>query len=464
MADGDLILPLEFDDAGPPFELGSCGRELYQALAPLAYDDEANGWPLAHLCRALGGMRQPISDLVRAWNEPDVEALSGISDEDRTPEPVTVTMPRSGWSRAAHPSAAPGRDGEIDLLPFVGQLAGVRGIEPLSDGDRREAIKRRDGYVRGQPESVRSFALRFTDGVGVTVRERYNPSLGIGVDAPYYGRVIVKRSRIRDLARVNLVPNARAALGTDLMSSAMSVASSFTSVSVTRQTCAWHSGIPYCFQLAATHRNSTLAERVSLTITTGGTAGIPVEPGKPYTVSAYVTVTDPTADTSSDRGIGWAVQWYDAAGTPVMFEGRATVADEMAPDVRLSATFEPPASAAYAQFQLGLTTATPLDTVALQATALMVEQTTQLNPFGDADTSGWSARGERHASASYGPGIDAPDLVARILARIPAGLIYDVVISDAPDYTDVVAAVAGVRPTYLDVKTRYPTYTKLLEG
>ncbi|HST39677.1 MAG TPA: hypothetical protein VLK58_09215 [Conexibacter sp.] len=437
MPDGDLILSLQFDDAGPDFEMGSCGRELYRALAPLAYDDEHSGWPLAHLCEALGRMRQPISDLVRAWSEPGVAALSGISDEGRAHQPVVVTMARSGWSRAAHPSRAPGREGEIDLLPFVGQLAGVRGIEPLDDDARREAIKRRDGYVRGQPESVRSFALGFTDGEGVVVRERYNPSLGIGVDAPHHGRVIVKRSRIRNLARVNLVPNARAAVGTDLMASVMSVASSFTAVTLTRETCSWHSGTPYCFQLTGTHRDAVFADRLSLAITAGGTRGVPVEPDKPYVVSGYVTVTDPTTDLSFERGIGWAVQWYNAAGAALTFEQGPTIADELAPDTRLSATFLAPPAAAYAQFQLGLTSGTPLDTVALQATALMVEQNETPSGFGDADTPSWESLGERYASPSRSPGITVADLAARILARIPAGLIYDVVISDERDWTDV---------------------------
>ncbi len=153
MADGDIIVPLAFDDGlvedpRPPFYMGSCAQELYEGSgAAGGMTTSATRWVLARLCEALGRMRQPISDLVRAWSEEDVPAMSGHSDDGVAPVSMTVTMPRSGWSRAAHPRAAPGRGAEIDLLPFVGQLAGVRGIEPLSNADRREAIKRRGGLL-----------------------------------------------------------------------------------------------------------------------------------------------------------------------------------------------------------------------------------------------------------------------------------------------------------------------------
>jgi hypothetical protein len=154
--------------------MGSCGVELYDASQPLAAFDEDHGMAFAHLCEAIGRMRQAVSDLVR--------------DTDEGP----------GWSMATDVDRAPGADSEIDMLPFLGQLVGVGKIAHLSDADRREAIRQRDGFWRGRPESIVSFALRYTDGTpgAVQLRERYNPALGAGIDAPYHGRVIIKRSRL----------------------------------------------------------------------------------------------------------------------------------------------------------------------------------------------------------------------------------------------------------------------------
>lgn len=190
MTEGHIVLTLAFDDGElfpdpvPP-PLGSCGQELYDAIAPLAQDDHLHGWALAHVCEAIGRMRQAVSDIVRDWEEEVV--IDG--------RPRTVVRP--GWSRATDVSSAPGADGEIDMLPFLGQLVGVRGIEALSDADRREAIRGRDGFSRGSASAILAFARRFTDGGGVVLRERYSEELGAGVDAPGSGEIRIKRSRLR---------------------------------------------------------------------------------------------------------------------------------------------------------------------------------------------------------------------------------------------------------------------------
>lgn len=178
------------DPIPPP--MGTCGADLYEAMRPFAGDryevDAANGWVLAHLCEAIGRMRQAVSDLVR--------------DSDDGP----------GWSPLTDVDRAPGADQEIDGLPFVAQLAGVQLTPGLNDTDRRAAILRRDGFHRGRPDAIVSFAERYTDGTpgAVQIRERYNPALGLGVDAPYYGRIIIKRSRL--LPGVDTVDLARRVL------------------------------------------------------------------------------------------------------------------------------------------------------------------------------------------------------------------------------------------------------------
>ncbi|MDO8187221.1 hypothetical protein Q5424_09335 [Conexibacter sp. JD483] len=451
MADGDVILPLDFGE-GPDFAMGSCGRELYEALAPLAYDDELYGWPLATLCEALGRMRQPISDLVRAWNEPDVEAYAGNTDTR-----VTLTMPRSGWSRAAHPSEAPGAPaapGSVDLLPFVGQLVGVRGIEQLSNDDRREAIKRRDGYSRGQLRSILSYARSFTDGDGVTLRERYNPDAASGVDAPYRGRVVIKRSRVRGLARVNMIANPRAEgpfTTVRLLSS-----STMTATFLSRVAWTW-SEIDHAFAVEGTLPDDQSSGWVGIAFSDAGRAAHPVVPGLPYTASVLLAVTD--ASFLVD-GVRWVARWFDSNGAPLATVEGTRWATLNIWGFPFASTWVAPPGAAYGQFSVEQKTDFPNgDRVAFEVTAAMLEQTARAGEFGDALTPGWRPLGALNASPAQGPGLSADEFAARILKRIPAGLRYDVWISDELDFDDV----KGTFTSYADLLDRTTGYNDLLE-
>lgn len=161
-------------DPVPP-AIGSVGEEVYAALRPLADDDRNQGWTLLHICEAAGRMWQAVHDLTR------------YDDQGRP-----------GWSALLDLERCPGQSDEIDGLPFLGQIAGVRRIAHLPDDERRAAIREREGYHRGRPAAIVSYAMRFTDGTpgAVVIRERYDPALGLGVDAPYHGRVRIKRSRL----------------------------------------------------------------------------------------------------------------------------------------------------------------------------------------------------------------------------------------------------------------------------
>lgn len=158
----------------PPFPMTDLGRERYEALRMFAWADAEHGWPLAHVCEAHGRMLQAVADLVR--------------DEDGHP----------GWSRLVDLDRAPGAAEEIDCLPFIAAPAGVRLAPALGDAERREAIRRREGFHRGRPAAIVSWVSRFTDGTpgAVTLRERYDPGLGGGVDAACHLEVRIRRSRL----------------------------------------------------------------------------------------------------------------------------------------------------------------------------------------------------------------------------------------------------------------------------
>jgi len=175
---GQVLLTLIFEDGaaadGRP-RLGTVGAELYDALHPFAWADREHGWALAHMCEAVGRMWQAVADLVH-------------EDEQGRP----------GWSAVMDVDRAPGAGSEIDCLPFLAQFAGVRLQPGMTDSERRAAIRAREGYHRGRPGAIIDFALTFTDRLpgSVYLRERYDPDLGAGVDAPGHGRVVIRRSRL----------------------------------------------------------------------------------------------------------------------------------------------------------------------------------------------------------------------------------------------------------------------------
>ncbi|MDO8209285.1 hypothetical protein [Conexibacter sp. CPCC 206217] len=451
MAEGDVILELEYEDGGPT--LGSCGAVLYAAVAPLAYADEENGWPLAHLCEALGRMRQPISDMVRAWDE--------RVRVDEVREGYMQTVVRSGWSRATHVTAAPGAreavDGGFDMLPFLGQLVGVRDIEGLDDADRRAAIRERDGFSRGRPLSIRSFAERFTGGGGVELRERYDPNLPRGIDAPYHGRVMIKRSRVRGLQRVNLATNPRAQVNTAGASAAGS--SGILGATLSRVACLWHPGIEWCYRVTGAQPSDTEYRSVRFVLGGTGRSALPVIPRRPYTISAYVNVSDPASQTTEPQGLQWAVAWFDVSGAALTTSFGPGFLDEGLDDARVSSTFTPPSGAVFGQFRLQQSTSTPDDVMQFELTAILLEQADELREFGDALTPGWRADGTLHASQSRDDGITADEIRTRVLARVPAGLIYDVLIVDYAVYDDIAAET-----TYAGLNASVTNYDDLLEG
>ncbi|MDW5597652.1 hypothetical protein VSS74_25095 [Conexibacter stalactiti] len=449
MENGDLILTLEFDDSRPP-EMGSCGAELYAALAPLAYDDAANGWPLAHLCEALGRMRQPVSDMVRAWEET-------VRPNPLDPDYAQVVT-RSGWTRATHVDAAPGAaaaiGGGFDMLPFLGQLVGVRGIEGLNDSDRRAAIRERAGFSRGRPRSIVSFAERFTDGTPGTVRlrERYNPAVGAGVDAPYHGRVLIRRSRLSALERDNLALNPRVTgpPGGTLILSHRLTGAYFSAVA-----CPWHAGASMC------HRVVGIAETPLTGVARVGLQPaqtvVSIVPGELYTASSYVTVI---SSAEPDETIGWTVSWRNAGGTEIATETGPTRTAGGLLDARLAGTFRAPANATRAYFQLWHTSSSPGQDIAFEMTATMIEQGARPGTYGDGDSPGWRWLGAPGASLSEKPGMTLTELTERIRAIIPAGLVYDLVITDDLDYDDV----EETHDSYTDLITATANYSDLLEA
>lgn len=119
--------------------VGTATETLYDALAPLAPDDEASDWPLLKLCSAIcDPLLQPVDDVVR-------------DDEDGT---------YAGWERVLDPDVAP-----EDYLVWLGQFVGVtvtpRGTDELAEDFILRAvtqIKDEAGFRRGRPATIAAAA------------------------------------------------------------------------------------------------------------------------------------------------------------------------------------------------------------------------------------------------------------------------------------------------------------------
>jgi hypothetical protein len=110
-------------------ELDSYAEQIYEQMAPLAFADEENGWPLLHLCAANGSLYQPVEDLVR--DQGDAPGWSQLVDVDRCPD---------------------------DFLPWLAQLPGVQLDYGATAESMRNRIRSTDGAKRGGANAFRGAA------------------------------------------------------------------------------------------------------------------------------------------------------------------------------------------------------------------------------------------------------------------------------------------------------------------
>ena len=98
---------------------------LYQQLAPVAQDDEQNGWATAHLCTVLTARRERIAALAK--------------EQDGRP----------GFARLLNVD-----DCDAEDLPYLGYYNGtpLSGLEP--EEEQRRRIREARGSKRGRPSAV----------------------------------------------------------------------------------------------------------------------------------------------------------------------------------------------------------------------------------------------------------------------------------------------------------------------
>lgn len=149
--------------------VGSFGAELYEAVEPLAWADEENGWALLTLCGAIGEMFQQVRDL-------------GSPDPDGNP----------GWSQLLDVTRCP-----TAYLPWLGQFVGVQVDTSLTDTQQRSQITNEAGMARGSLAAIRGAAQKYLTGSRtVQILER------VGGDA-YAFTVVTYTSETPDSAAVS---------------------------------------------------------------------------------------------------------------------------------------------------------------------------------------------------------------------------------------------------------------------
>lgn len=141
--------------------VGSVAQQLYDALTPLAFADEACDWSLLYFLAANGQMVQQIDTY--ASDTPDGDpGWSILLDIDRCPD---------------------------EALGYIAQCCGVSLLAGATSDQSRLRIRSTDGMKRGTPSAVIGAAQQaLIAGQRVTLRERYNPA-NPSVDSPYHFEV-----------------------------------------------------------------------------------------------------------------------------------------------------------------------------------------------------------------------------------------------------------------------------------
>lgn len=116
--------------------LSFTAQRLYDELAPLATEDEANGWALASYCSALAAQLDEVADLSRDQDDGTI-GWAGVFDLDTVP---------------------------AKFLPWLAQFVGVVIPESLDPAAQRLRVRETDGFKRGTPDAIRGAARQTLTG------------------------------------------------------------------------------------------------------------------------------------------------------------------------------------------------------------------------------------------------------------------------------------------------------------
>lgn len=157
----------------PTVTNGQVADELFEAVAPLAYDDATNDNATLGLVNALALVLDDIATIVN---------------------PADGSAP---WSLVYDLDNAP-----VEWLPWLGQWVGVRIPTGLDEASMRLRVRETDGFKRGSVGAIMGAARqRLIGDRKVVLRERYDPSDPL-VDSPYHLTVFTFTDETPDSAAV----------------------------------------------------------------------------------------------------------------------------------------------------------------------------------------------------------------------------------------------------------------------
>lgn len=149
----------------PPPVLKSFAAELYQRLAPMAWDDANQAYSLALLCAGIGEMFQIVEDLSRD----QILANNKVAP---------------GWSQVMDVNRCP-----VYALPWLAQFVGTRVDNRLTEAAIRQQVTDANNWKRGTLGAIQGAPKPYLSGnQTVIVRERWNAATG--KSDPYYFQVI----------------------------------------------------------------------------------------------------------------------------------------------------------------------------------------------------------------------------------------------------------------------------------
>lgn len=148
-----------------PADLKSFAADIYERLAPLAYDDAHQGYALAAYVGAFGQMFQVVEDYGR-----DQDLGGG------------VVAP--GWSVLTDINRCP-----PEALGWLAQFVGVQLQVGLDDATQRARIRETAGWKRGTLGAISGAAHQYLTGAkNVIIRER---DAAASPTAPEYGLTVI---------------------------------------------------------------------------------------------------------------------------------------------------------------------------------------------------------------------------------------------------------------------------------
>jgi hypothetical protein len=151
--------------------LTATAQRMYDAIAPLVANDEANGWAAAHFCAARAAMFDEVANLS--------EPLPG----------------KPTWSRLVDPDTCPAK-----FLPWLGQFVGVVPAPRLTEAEQRNRVKNAAGFRRGSVAALKGAPAPYLTGTKtVFFIERHG--------SPYKLTVSTLASETTDVAKVRAALN-----------------------------------------------------------------------------------------------------------------------------------------------------------------------------------------------------------------------------------------------------------------